>query len=147
MDRREIVSNLNDLIETSNDGETGFRTCADGVQSPRLKAILNEASQRCAEGAAELERLVHNLGGDAATTGSVGGTVHRAWTNIKSTITGMDEAAVLAECERGEDVAEKIYQSALEKDLPKDIRTIVERQYQGVKQNHDLVRSLRDAAA
>jgi hypothetical protein len=31
--------------------------------------------------------------------------MHRAWTNIKSTITGMNEHAVLGECERGEDTA------------------------------------------
>jgi len=31
--------------------------------------------------------------------------MHRAWTNIKSTITAMNEHAVLGECERGEDTA------------------------------------------
>jgi hypothetical protein len=28
--------------------------------------------------------------------------------------------------------------------LPADVRTVVERQYQGVLQNHDQVKSLRD---
>ena len=37
------------------------------------------------------------------------GSVQRAWTNI---ITGMDEAAILAECELGEDVAKGVYKAA-----------------------------------
>jgi uncharacterized protein (TIGR02284 family) len=71
--------------------------------------------------------------------------MHRGWINLKSTITGMDDAAVLAEAERGEDSAKRAYESALKKDLPQDLRAIVERQYQGVKQNHDRVRDLRNA--
>ena len=49
----------------------------------------------------------------------------------------MDDHAVLEECERGEDVAKNAYEAALKKDLPPDIRTVIERQYQGVKENHD----------
>ena len=73
--------------------------------------------------------------------------MHRAWINIKSAITGMNEHAVLAECERGEDTRKHIYKEALKQDLPTDVRTIIERQYQGVKENHDRVRDLRNAAA
>ena len=67
--------------------------------------------------------------------------------NIKSTITGMDEAAVLSECERGEDIAKRAYEDALAKDLPADVRSMVERQYEGVKQHHDRVRQLRNAVS
>ena len=147
MDRTDVIATLNDLIETSKDGEKGFRTCADAVKSIRLKAMLSEAAQRCAEGAAELEALVLNLGGEPASGGSVSGSVHRAWTHIKSAITGMDEAAILAECELGEDVAKGVYKAALEKDLPLNVRTVIQRQFLGVSKNHDRVRKLRNAAA
>lgn len=60
---------------------------------------------------------------------------------------GPDDVPGLAECEKGEDVAKKRYHDALEKDLPVDVRAIVERQYQGVLQNHDRVRDLRDQYA
>jgi uncharacterized protein (TIGR02284 family) len=143
----DIIITLNRLIEISHDGEKGFRICADGVESPSLKASFEASARRCAEGAAELEAKVLALGGEPAEGGSLGGSVHRAWTNIMSTITGMNEHAILSECERGEDAAVAAYSSALEKHLPADIRTIVEQQYQGVKANHDRVRSLRDAAA
>jgi uncharacterized protein (TIGR02284 family) len=93
------------------------------------------------------DRQRRRLGGHPAQGGSVSGSVHRAWTNIKSTITGMNEHAVLAECERGEDTAKHAYEAALKQDLPMDVRTIIERQYQGVKENHDRVRNLRNGAA
>jgi uncharacterized protein (TIGR02284 family) len=146
MDTKDVISTLNDLIETSKDGETGFRTCAGGVKDAKVKAIFEEAARRCAEGAAELKAKVRALGGNPEKRGSVSGALHRGWVNIKSTITGMDEAAVLAECERGEDVAKKSYEDALKKDLPADIRSMVERQYQGVRENHDRVRNLRNMA-
>ena len=145
MDKNDVISTLNDLIETSKDGEQGFRTCADGVKKAQLKAVFTDAARRCAEGAAELQTKVRALGGDPQKGGSVTASLHRGWVNIKSTITGMDEAAVLAECERGEDAAKRAYEAALKKDLPLDVRSIVERQYQGVKQNHDRVRDLRNA--
>ena len=49
-------------------------------------------------------------------------------------------------CERGEDTGKHIYEAALKQDLPMEVRTIIERQYQGVKANHDRVRDLRNAA-
>ena len=72
--------------------------------------------------------------------------MHRAWTNLKAALTSRSEQAVLEEVERGEDAAKDAYQQAIGQPLPPEIRSMVQRQYQGVKENHDRVRSLRDAA-
>ena len=84
----------------------------------RIQDAVRGGARRCAEGAAELEATGLRLGGQPAQGGSVSGSMHRAWTNIKSTITGMNEHAVLAECERGEDTAKHAYEAALKQDLP-----------------------------
>jgi uncharacterized protein (TIGR02284 family) len=144
MTNDEIISTLNDLIETSKDGEHGFNTCAEDVKGMQLKQVLAAAAQRCAEGANELQEQVRLLGGDPDKYSSVAGTLHRAWVDIKAVITGKDEQAVLEECERGEDVAKKTYEEALAKGLPDNIRSIVQRQYLGVVENHDRVRDLRN---
>ncbi len=144
MTNDEIISTLDDLIETSKDGEYGFNTCAEDVKDMQLKKIFTAAAQRCAEGATELQEQVRRLGGDPDKHSSVAGTLHRAWVDIKAAITGKDEQGVLEECERGEDVAKKTYEKALAKGLPDDIRSIVQRQYQGVVENHDRVRDLRN---
>ena len=144
MDNHQVVATLNKLLETTKDGESGFRTCAEGVTRPGLKTMFEAAARRCDEGAIELEAEIRRLGGEPAASGTVGGSLHRAWTNIKSSITGKDEHAVLAECERGEDVAKSAYAAALKEDLPPDIKAIVRRQYEGVKANHDRIRDLRN---
>lgn len=144
MDNDEIISTLNDLIETCKDGEEGFRTCADDIGEPTLKAFFNNRAQGCASAATELQELVRFYGGDPERGSSLGGAIHRRWVDVKSAIMGHDDKAVLKECERGEDVAVNSYRRALEKNLPVDVRAVVERQYQGVLNNHDQVRSLRD---
>ncbi len=64
---------------------------------------------------------------------------------MKSVVTGKDDAAIVNECERGEDSAVSNYQAALKKSLPSDLLAIVEEQYREVKQAHDTVRDLKRA--
>jgi uncharacterized protein (TIGR02284 family) len=147
MDRDDVISTLNNLIETCKDGEDGFRTCADGVKNTQLKGFFEQAATRCNEGARQLQAVVREMGDDPERGSSTAGALHRAWVNIKSAITGMDDAAILAECERGEDVAKRSYQKALQQDLPGDVRMLIERQYRGVVANHDRVKEMRNAMA
>lgn len=146
MDNKDVVSVLNDLIETSKDGEKGFRECAEDIKSVQIKTLLNQRAQECAAAASELQQLVGSLGGDPETSTTVAGDLHRRWVDLKSMITGHDDTAILNECERGEDVALKSYKKAMEKDLPASVRMIVEKQLQGVQRNHDQVKSLRNTA-
>jgi len=146
MDNKAVISELNDLIETCLDGYKGFQECADDLKDPKLKSTMAARAQDCSTAATELQQLVTKLGGDPEQKASVSGALHRKWVDIKSSITGKSNEAILNECERGEDVALKSYKQALEKDLPADVRAVVERQLQGVQRNHDQVKALRDAA-
>ncbi|HYD61465.1 MAG TPA: PA2169 family four-helix-bundle protein [Noviherbaspirillum sp.] len=140
----EVVSTLNELIETCKDGDEGFRTCAADVSDPRLRTFFSNRAQTCAAAAFELQQLVRAYGGEPERDSSLGSAVHRRWIDIKALLTGKDDRAVLQECERGEDIAVSRYSQALVKNLPENVRVVVERQYQGVLQNHDQVKSLRD---
>ena len=141
-DTRDVISVLNDLIETCKDGVNGFRTAAAAVQSPEAKALFNSRVPIIEHAAEELQAQVVRLGGDPERTGSVAATLHRGWIDLKSAVTGRDDAAIITECERGEQVAVKNYEDALKKDLPADIRALVERQYRGTIQNLEKVRAL-----
>jgi uncharacterized protein (TIGR02284 family) len=136
---------LNELIETSHDGEKGYARAAKEVADPQLKSVLVEGAMRCREGARELELVVRELGLTPLTSGSVAGAMHRGWLELKAAATARDPHAILEECERGEDFAKARYAQALEEDLPPELRPLIERQYEGVCRNHDQVRSLRDA--
>jgi uncharacterized protein (TIGR02284 family) len=94
-----------------------------------------------------LQQKVRELGGDPERSGSMSGAVHRFWVDIRSRLTGMDEHAILDECERGEDSAKRAYEEALQDDLPADVRTLIGKQYREVKMNHDSIREMRNAMA
>ncbi len=139
-----VESILNELVETSKDGEKGFRKAAEDARSAELKSLFSKCAQRCAEGARELQTAVRASGGDPERSGHVSAALHRGWISLKEAVTSRDDKAILEECERGEDYAKAQYKKALEQDLPANVRAIVERQYQGVIANHDKVRALRD---
>jgi len=142
----DTISTLETLAEISRDGEAGFKAAAGAVKNPSLGTTFTSAATRCSAGAVEIESEIRKLGGTPSGSGSLTGALHRAWTDMKAAITGGDDKAILAECERGEDVAKAAYEKALEENLPADVAALVRRQYQGVKENHDTIKKLRDAA-
>lgn len=144
MDKSDVVSALNDLIEISKDGEYGFKECADHAKSPSIKSALSSRATDCASGAAELQRLVATYGGTPETGGSATGAMHRGWVSIKSVLSAKDDLSVLEEAERGEDAALKAYRSAAEKGLPADVQAVVAKQLKGTQANHDQIKALRD---
>ena len=147
MSNDDVIDCLNDLIETSKDGEYGFRASAEYLRDPSVKQNFIARAEECRQAASELQALVTRLGGSADNSGSASGALHRGWVAVKGTLAGYTDKAILEETERGEDTALASYRKALENDvLPPDVRSVVERQYEGVKRNHALVRSLRNQA-
>lgn len=144
MSNDDTIDILNNLIETSKDGEYGFRACAEQAESATLKSTLAQRADECRRGAADLQAAVRSLGGKAEDSGSAAGAMHRGWVAIKTTLSRYDDLAVLEEVERGEDSALAAYRDALKDDLPATVRSLVEEQYAGVKRNHDQMRTLRD---
>ena len=72
-----IASVLNELVETSKDGEKGFRTAAEDTKNPELKTIFTQRAGDCAKGAAELQQIVMRMGGKPEQGGSVAGATDR----------------------------------------------------------------------
>jgi uncharacterized protein (TIGR02284 family) len=140
----EIEDVLNELIETSKDGEKGFMKAAEDAKDASLKAVFSEGAQRCREGARELQDVVRSLGGNPEKSGSLAGAMHRGWVSLKEAVARREDKAILEEVEKGEDYAKAQYKKALEQKLPPTVQAVVERQYRGVISNHDRVRALRD---
>jgi uncharacterized protein (TIGR02284 family) len=143
MKRKDIVKSLNDLIGMCRNGEKGFEACARHARAPELNSVFSTCAAACARAAEELETQVRALGGTPEHGGKAVAALHRGWLALRS-LTGFDDHALLRECGRGEDAALRHYRQALEKDLPSDIRSLVVRQAEGTRRNHDQVRALRD---
>src|SRR3569623_1564496 len=110
----DVVSTMNDLIETCRDGQEGFQQAAEAINDSELKTLFYEYSQQRAQFGAVLMELVRELGGDPTHSGSTAGALHRGWMDLKSAITGGSEESILNEAERGEDSAKDAYKDALE---------------------------------
>lgn len=145
---KESIDLLNDLIETSKDGQKGFETSAEDLKNPQLKTYFQTRAADCATAVRELQAEVRALGGDPEQSSSVAGTLHRAWVDLKSLVTGKSDEAILNEVERGEDHALADYKKALEKArekaLPVNVVTLIQKQLDGAQANHDKVKLLRD---
>ena len=145
--QKEITSTINNLIVTLKDGQEGFKQAAEGVKDPQLKSLFNEYSQQRSRFATELQSQARSLGEpEPETSSSAAGALHRSWINLKSAVTRGDDHAILAECERGEDSAVEEYKKAIDDDLSAQLREIISRQYAAIKEAHDRIRNLRDAA-
>lgn len=141
-----VVDTLNDLTETLKDGEQGFRTAAKDVKSPELATLFGTYAQQRAEFASHLQARVAALGSSVKKSGSIAGSMHRGWINIKSALTTNEPQAVLEEAERGEDAAVAAYRKALDHhDLDSDTRALIQSQASAVQAAHNRVRDLRDS--
>ncbi len=114
MQNDNAISVLNNLIETCKDGERGFKTAAEGLSNADIKSRFMQYSRERGQMSSELQAEVRRLGGDPEKSGSMAGALHRGWLDIKSVVTGKDDHAIVAEAERGEDVAKSTYEGATE---------------------------------
>jgi len=148
MEAKATQALLNELVETLKDGQKGYADAMTDVEDTNLKATFKKYAVQRSGYVTEIEDQMFKLDlhPDTSEGSSITGTVHRAWIDLKSALTSKDNKAVLNECERGEDYAVKAYQTALKaQDLPSGLKSVIEKQYQGVQEAHNTIRTLRDS--
>lgn len=141
-----VVAALNRLIDACLDGEKGYRAAGESARNVQLKTLLTAYANQRGQYAAELTDEVRRLGGKPEEGGTVTGALWRGWAALKAAVTGGDEKAIVAECERAADSAKETYEAALRENLPVEVRAIVQRQFAGIREAHDRIRALEVAA-
>jgi len=135
---------LQELIETCRDGETGYAHAAGIAANPELKAYFTERSQERHRFLKELQELAQRSGeARPDTSGSVAGTLRRAWFEAKVDV-GLGDQAILNSVESGEDAAKRAYEKALASPLTEQAQIMIQRQAESIFDAHDYVRDLRD---
>jgi uncharacterized protein (TIGR02284 family) len=146
MKNSEVISVVRDLIQILEDGREGFRLAADAIDNSDLKKLFTHYSEQHAQFATDLHNLSRGFGDPAYDqNGSLESTFHRGRLNLMSAIGTNDPAAILAECERGEEHAVSEYRKALDRSLPIEIQHALEAQGLELTASHDKVRRLRNA--
>ncbi len=149
MEAKATQALLNELVETLKDGQKGYADAMTDVEDSSLKDTFKHLAVQRAGYITEIEDQMFKLDLHPKTDegSSITGTVHRAWIDLKSALTSKDNHAVLAECERGEDYAKKAYATALKaQDLPSALKSVLEKQSQGINEAHDKIKLLRDSS-
>ena len=131
--RGEILDQLNKLLTRNHDAEKGYQVAADSVKDNELKTLFLAQSRQRGEFAQEIEREIRALGGEPDNGTSLASDLHRAWINIKSTISSNDDKATVQECHRGDQEAVDNYNAVLqETDLVASTRELLLRQKQSI---------------
>lgn len=143
MNYRYTIVTVSELLAVTRDGEHGFVTCAEHARADALKKTLAGRARRHASFAVELRELITQLGGDPAMRGRLLGAPRRGWANLHAALTQDSDAALLDQCEHGEDHALEVYRNALDDHLPEFVRQVVLRQFEGLMSDHDEIRVLR----
>jgi uncharacterized protein (TIGR02284 family) len=111
---KNLVNNLQDLLEKNYDAEEGFKKAMHDAKDPNLKEFLKRQAVQRNHFATELDKAIHSLNEHPREKGSTEGTLHRAWIDFKTAFTKNDDEAVLEECIRGEKASLKEYEHKLE---------------------------------
>lgn len=153
---QNTIDLLNDLILINNDRVAGYEKAMDELKSKDgaeqedldLTILFEKMIDESREMRNSLGTEVQVLGGEMAEGTMSSGKIYRAWMDIKALFTGKDRHTILANCEEGEDAAQKAYKQALaEEGLPHFLHEMIAGQKQLLKESHDEIKALRDQVA
>tara|TARA_R110000850_G_scaffold80862_1_gene173481 strand:+ start:20845 stop:21333 length:489 start_codon:yes stop_codon:yes gene_type:complete len=145
--KENLVDNLQGLLEKNYDAEKGFKNAITNAKDKNLKEFLKIQSARRHRFATELDQEIRSLNEKPKESGSTTGTLHRTWIDIKSSIAGNNDEAVLEECIRGDKASEEEYRETLNKNnFPPQIETVLHNQLNEIQTTLSQVKSLESLA-
>jgi uncharacterized protein (TIGR02284 family) len=140
----ELESVLKSVINVLEDGQKGMAEIGEHLKDETLKRYFLAESLKRAAFRGELENELHRHGvHDVHETGTVSGTLQRAWAGVKAKLGGGDHT-LLETAEQGEDEAKAAYKDALDQELPLPLRQLLAEQQSHILMSHDYVRDHRD---
>ncbi|MEJ7586405.1 MAG: PA2169 family four-helix-bundle protein [Ferruginibacter sp.] len=153
---QSTIDILNDLILINNDRIAGYEKAMEELKAKDdsiqenldLTILFEKMIDDSREIRNALGKEVQVLGGEMEKGTMTSGKIYRAWMDIKALFTGHDRHTILANCEEGEDAAQKAYKEALSaEDLPHFLHTMISEQKEILRESHDEIKSLRDQVA
>ena len=141
----EVGEKLNELLEKTYDAEKGFKNAADNIKNRALKNYFNSKASERNHFGHELKTEIRSFNQDIDKNGSLAGSAHRAWMDIKAMLSLDNEESMLEEAIRGEKTALKEYEDIIsETTLPTSTKTILEFQKNKIKNGLYTIKTLED---
>ncbi len=103
----EVEETITSVIDSLIDGQEGFQKTGEQLKNESLREFFLAESLTRAEFRGDLEEVLHQEGvHDIKESGTVGGTLRRAWGDLKAAL-GASEHTILETAEKAEDAAVK----------------------------------------
>lgn len=141
----EVGQKLNSLLEKTYDAEKGFQKAADNVDNVALKNFFTRKAQERYDFGHELKSEIRSFNQEVDKGGSLTGSAHRAWMDIKALFSTDDEESMLEEAIRGEKSAVSEYNEVLnETSLPASTKSLLASQKNKIESGLSQIRTLED---
>ena len=146
---KETIEVLNDLVMVNNDRIAGYEKAIKETkrEDDDLKILYATMIAESHRIKIALATEVQTMGAEIQQGSTTSGKIYRAWMDVKAVFSGHDRHNILANCEAGEDAAQRAYRMALEHDLPAYIRELLMQQQQTLEVSHNEIKALRDQYA
>jgi uncharacterized protein (TIGR02284 family) len=149
--QEESIDVLNDLVHINNDRIEGYEKAITllKTENQELRPIFEQMVDESEAIKQELVTAIRKHDGESTSEATTQkGKIYRMWMDIRNAFSSDKEENVLELCEYGEDAAQKAYQEALESDDTQgaDIRELIVRQKEQLRNLHNTIRNLRDGA-
>ncbi|TXE08576.1 PA2169 family four-helix-bundle protein [Gelidibacter salicanalis] len=142
---KDTVNVLQNIIEKNYDAEKGYKKAMQDAKTPALKNFLKEQAVQRSHFATAIDQELRQMGEKPKDSGSVTGTLHRAWIDIKSSVAGNDDEAVLEEVIRGEKASVDEYEDVMKNNtLAPNVNTLLQSQLRDIQGTLNRVKTLED---
>ncbi|TQD39756.1 ferritin-like domain-containing protein [Haloflavibacter putidus] len=133
--KKEVASNLNQLLEKTYDAEKGYKEAASNVKNAKMKNFLEEQAKQRYDFGHKIKEEIKAFDEKPDKGGSATGSLHRTWMDVKTAVSGNENETVMEEVQRGEKAAIEDYDDILaDKDLPPSTKSLLQEQRQKIEQ-------------
>ncbi len=131
---------ITDLLALLADSRKGYQEASDRAEDATVKMHLSELSMARTQLIDDLARASD----EDPAAGTLKGSLHRAWIDVRDTLSATENANILRECERGETYLTDRYKDALEDPaIPDSLKTLLEKQRNEIVANLSVIISMR----
>ena len=135
---------LHELLQFVNDRIEGYEHAVAESQDAELRGYYKQLVSQSQQFANQLNSYLRQEDGSEETGTTIKGTLYHGWMDVKATLTGADEKAILGSNIYGEEWALKAYKDALDdRTLTGAVRQAVERQYALSKSTYKKLQKLK----
>lgn len=131
----ESVTEINHVLGYLHDSYKGYRESADVIEESFLSDTFTLAAARRSEMINQLEKFLLKNNATPMQKGTVRGTAHRIFVDLKALVTGKDTTAILKEVERGETILMNAYQSALTNINHPEVSLLLQKQLNSIQED------------